>query len=138
MTRASSALAGFRSTCSPRQITTGVSAGAMPSPRSSCSASVSSSRSIHLCGSRFLAASSRSRRVSAEKREPMILNPVLHSIRIERRILPGAWQLGLDDVCVLGLLHVSQRDEAVISPALDLSPALQEPVEVRVHALEVV
>ena len=84
--RASSALLGLRSTFSPHQITTGVSAGATPSSRRSVSAAGYSSRSIQLCGSRLRAANSRSRRVSGEWREPTIRSPVRSPIRIERRM----------------------------------------------------
>ncbi len=86
MLRASSALLGLRSTCSPRQITTGVSSGLTPSWLSSSSASWSRSRSIQRCGSRLRAANSSSRLVSGEKREPMIRRPTPSSIRIERRM----------------------------------------------------
>lgn len=84
--RANAALLGLRSTCSPRQITTGVSAGGTPSPRSRASASPSSSRSIHLWGSQLRATNARRRRVSGEKREPTILSPAPSPIRIERQI----------------------------------------------------
>jgi hypothetical protein len=84
MARASSALDGFRMT-SPAQITIGVSSGATPRLCSSVSASGSSSTSIQRCGSRLRAANSRSRRASAEKREPTIFRPAPSPIRNSRR-----------------------------------------------------
>ena len=84
MARASSALEGLRMTW-PAQITTGVSSGATPSRCSSASASGSSSTSIQRCGSRLRAVNSRSRRVSGEKREPMIFRPAPSPIRSSRR-----------------------------------------------------
>ena len=82
---ASSSLLGLRSTWFPRQITTGVSSGATPSPCSRASAASSSSRSIHRCGSRLRAANSRRLRESGEIARAHDLKPAPSPISISRR-----------------------------------------------------
>lgn len=71
----------------PPQMTTGVSAGWMPSRCSSSSAAGSSSRSIHRCGNRLRAANSATGVRPGRTREPMIRSTHGRPISRSRRMM---------------------------------------------------